>query len=87
MPHICFMHSMLASQNFVALLNLVPLYSGTNWNRYERWHICFRTDCGVSPETLLRTTGNKTQRQDSQNGTILLESYAGHHVRPAHRLP
>lgn len=81
------MHSILTFQNLVALLKFVPLYSGANLNRYERWQICFRTDCAVSPETLLRTAGNKTQGQDSQNGTILLEPYAGHYVRPAHRLP
>jgi len=78
-PHICFMHSMLTFQNLVTLLNFVPLPPSVKWDRYERRQICFRTDCAVSSETLLRTTGNKKQRQDSLNGAILLESYAGHY--------
>lgn len=60
MHRIYFMYSALISQNLVALLKFVPLYLGKNLNRYERWQICFRTDCAVSSETLLRTTGNKT---------------------------
>lgn len=73
------MHSIITHQNLVALLNFVPLRFCPNWNRYEHRQICFRTDCGVSPETLLRTVGNQTQRPDSRNGAILLESYAGHY--------
>ncbi len=64
---------MLNPQNLVALLNFVSLHPNANLNRYERRQICFRTDCAVSPETLLRTTDNKTQGQDIQNVTILLE--------------
>ena len=86
MFHIYFKHSKLTYQNLVALLNFVPLHPSTNLNRYERRQICFCTDCAVSPKTLLRTISNQKQRRDSQNGTILLESYAGHYVRSVHRL-
>jgi len=87
LSHIYFMDNAIAYKNLVALSNSVHLRFFTNWNRYERWQICFRSDCGVSPETLLRAAGNKTQRPYSWNGTLLLESYVGYHVRSTHRLP
>lgn len=63
----------LALQNIVPLLNFVPLQPSANLDWYEHRQICFRTDCAVSPETLLRMTCNQKHRQDSQNGVILLE--------------
>lgn len=81
------MHSIITPQYLVALLDFVPLRLIAKWNRYECRQICFRTDCGISPETLLRTIGNQTQRQDSRYGTIVLESYVGYYVWTAHRLP
>lgn len=49
----CLINSGLSYKNLVALLKFVPLYLGTNWNRYEHRQVCFRTDCAVSSETLL----------------------------------
>ena len=81
------MHNAIVYKNLVALLKFVPLSIFANWNKYECWQICFRSDVGVSAKTLLRTIGNQTQRPHSWDVAILLESYAGHNVWTTYWMP